>query len=98
MAEPQAILARHRMRQQLVRFRPPPDQRKARSAERIPRGHRARTGIKKEIAEAPRPLADWPPAMGVDPVREQWTQIGHLDEQITAFERRLEVWQERKTD
>ena len=42
--EQQAILALHRMRQQLVKFRYRTDQRAARPVDRVRRGHAARSG------------------------------------------------------
>jgi transposase len=91
--EQQAILALHRMRQQLVKFRT------AHSnclrgllteyGEVMPLG---KAGIKKGIAEALQRLADRLPAMVIDTLREQWARIGELDEQIGEIERRLKVW------
>lgn len=91
--EQQAILALHRMRSQLVKFRI------AQSnglrgllmeyGEVMPQG---RSGLKDGIAEALRKVADRLPAMVVETLREQWERVGKLDEEIDKIERRLNTW------
>lgn len=91
--EQQAILALHRMRQQLVKFRTAQINGLrgllAEYGEVMPLG---KVGIKKEIAEVLQRLSDRLPAMVIDTLREQWLRIGELEEQIGDIDRRLKVW------
>ena len=79
--EQQAILALHRMRQQLVKFRTAQINGLrgllAEYGEVMPLG---KVGIKKEIAEVLQRLSDRLPAMVIDTLREQWLRIGELEE------------------
>jgi len=89
----QAILALHRMRQQLVKFRTAQINGLrgllTEYGEVMPQG---KAGVKKGIAEALQRLSDRLPATVIDTLREQWDRIGQLDEQIGGIERRLKVW------
>jgi len=91
--EQQAVLALHRMRSQLVKFR---------TAQTnglrgllteygfvMPQG---KAGVKKAIAEGLQCLSGRLPAMVIDTLREQWERIGVLDRQIADIERRLANW------
>jgi transposase len=92
--EQQAVLALHRMRQQLVKFRT------AQSnglrgllteyGEVMPQG---RAGIKRDIPGALGRLSERLPAIVIDTLREQYARLGELDEQIDQIERRLRQWQ-----
>ena len=88
--EQQAVLALHRMRQQLVKFRTAQINGLrgllAEYGEVMPQG---KAGVKKGIVEALQRLADRLPAMVIDTLREQWERIGELDEQISEIERRI---------
>jgi transposase len=89
----QAVLALHRMRQQLVKFRTAQINGLrgllTEYGEVMPQG---KAGLKKGIAEALQRLADRLPAMVIETLREQWARIGTLDEQIVEIERRLKIW------
>jgi transposase len=91
--EQQAILALHRMRQQLVKFRTAQINGLrgllTEYGEVMPQG---KAGVKKGIAEALQRLSDRLPAMVIDTLREPWARIGTLDEQIGDIEQRLKVW------
>jgi transposase len=94
--EQQAVLALHRMRQQLVKFRT------AQSnglrgllteyGEVMPQG---RGGIKRDIPGALGQLSERLPAIVIDTLREQYARLGELDEQIDQIERRLRQWQHK---
>jgi transposase len=92
--EQQAVLALHRMRAQLVKFRT------AQSnclrgllteyGEVMPQG---RAGVKRDIPGALGRLSDRLPAMVIETLREQYARLGEIDEQISQIERRLRLWQ-----
>jgi transposase len=96
--EQQAILALHRMRQQLVKFRTAQINGLrgllTEYGEVMPQG---KAGIKNGIAVALQRLSDRLPAMVIDTLREQWSRIGQLDEQIGEIEQRLKVWLKEDT-
>jgi transposase len=92
--EQQAVLALHRMREQLVKFR---------TAQInglrgllmeygavMPQG---RAGIKRDIPDALRRLSDRLPAMVIETLREQYARLSELDERIGQIEQRLRQWQ-----
>ncbi len=89
----QAVLALHRMRSQLVKFRTAQINGLrgllAEYGEVMPQG---RAGITKGIAAALAQLVDRLPAVLLDTLREQWTRVGQLDEQVAEIERRLHAW------
>ncbi len=89
----QAVLALHRMRSQLVKFRTAQINGLrgllAEYGEVMPQG---RAGITKGIAAALAKLADRLPAVLLDTLREQWARVGQLDEQVAEIERRLRAW------
>ncbi len=92
--EQQAVLALHRIREQLVKFRT------AQSnglrgllteyGEVMPQG---RAGIKRDVPGVLGRLSDRLPAMVIETLREQYARLGELDEQIGQIERRLRQWQ-----
>jgi len=89
----QAVLALHRMRQQLVKFRTAQINGLrgllAEYGEVMPQGKR---GIRKGISKALQCLADRLPAVLIDTLREQFERIGKLDAQVADIERRLRQW------
>ena len=89
----QAVLALHRMRSQLVKFRTAQINGLrgllAEYGEVMPQG---RAGITKGIAAALARLVDRLPAVLLDTLREQWARVGQLDEQVAEIERRLRAW------
>ena len=91
--EQQAILALHRMRSQLVKFRTAQINGLrgllTEYGEVMPQG---KAGVKKGVAEALQRLSDRLPGMVIDTLREQWARIGQLDEQIGEIEKRLKAW------
>jgi transposase len=91
--EQQAVLALHRMRSQLVKFRTAQINGLrgllTEYGEVMPQG---KVGIKKAIAEALQRLSDRLPSVVIDTLREQWERVATLDKQVTDIERRLAQW------
>lgn len=89
----QAVLALHRMRSQLVKFRTAQINGLrgllAEYGEVMPQG---RAGITKGIATALAKLVDRLPAVLLETLREQWARVGQLDEQVAEIEQRLRAW------
>jgi transposase len=89
----QAVLALHRMRSQLVKFRTAQiNGLRGLLAEYgfvMPQG---KAGVKKAIAEGLQALSGRLPAMVIETLREQWERIGFLGRQIADIERRLSHW------
>jgi transposase len=89
----QAVLALHRMRQQLIKFRT------MRSnglrgllteyGEVMAVG---RAALNKAMTDVLGRLSERLPAALVHTLREQWSRLGDLDEQIAEIERRLSAW------
>ena len=92
--EQQAVLALHRMREQLVKFRTAQINGLRglliEYGEVMPQG---RAGIKRDVPGALGRLADRLPAMVIETLREQYARLGELDERINQIERRLRQWQ-----
>jgi len=92
--EQQAVLALHRMREQLVKFRTAQINGLrgllTEYGEVMPQG---RAGIKRDIPGALGRLSDRLPAIVIETLREQYARLGELDEQISQIERRLRQWQ-----
>jgi transposase len=92
----QAVLALHRMRQQLVKFRTAQINGLrgllTEYGEVMPQG---RAGIKKDIPAALQRIANRLPAVLVDTLREQYARLGELDQQILDIERRLRQWHQQ---
>ena len=91
--EQQAVLALHRMRQQLVKFRTMQSNGLrgllTEYGEVMAVG---RAAMKEVLAR----LSDRLPAVLIDTLREQWEMLSKLDAQIGEIERRLQAW--RKQD
>ena len=91
--EQQAVLALHRMRQQLVKFRTAQINSLrgllAEYGEVMPRG---RAGIQRDMAGVLERLSERLPAMVVETLREQWARLAALDGEIGVIERRLAAW------
>lgn len=89
----QAVLALHRMRQQLVKFRTAQINALrgllTEYGEVMPRG---RVGLRNDIVDVFARISERLPAVLVDTLREQFARIGHLDEEIVEIERRLTDW------
>jgi transposase len=92
--EQQAVLALHRMREQLVKFRTAQINGLRglvmEYGEVMPQG---RAGIKRDIPGALGRLSERLPAMVIDTLREQYARLGEIDEQVSQIERRLRHWQ-----
>ncbi|WP_211465244.1 IS110 family RNA-guided transposase [Collimonas silvisoli] len=89
----QAVLALHRMRQQLVKFRTMQSNGLrgllTEYGEVMAVGRAAlNRGMKDALAR----LAERLPAVLIDTLREQWDMLGKLDEQIAQIEKRLLAW------
>jgi transposase len=94
--EQQAVLALHRMRQQLVKFRTAQiNGLRGLLTEYGEVMSQGKAGIKKGLAEALQRLSDRLPAMVIDTLREQWERIGKLDDQVGEIEQRLKVWHKK---
>ena len=97
--EQQAVLALHRMRQQLVRFRTAQINGLrgllTEYGEVMPQG---RAGMRRGMAEALARVSERLPAMVVDTLREQWVRVARLDEEIGEIERRIGVWHRGNAD
>ncbi len=95
----QAILALHRMRQQLVKFRTAQINclrgLLTEYGEVMPQG---RAGMKRDIPAALGRVSERLPAMVIDTLREQWARVSSLDEQIADIERRLKLWHRNNAD
>ena len=89
----QAILALHRMRSQLVKFRTAQINGLrgllTEYGEVMPQG---KAGVRKGIAEALARLSDRLPTIVIDTLREQWARIGKMDEEIATIARRINLW------
>ncbi|MES2742935.1 MAG: IS110 family transposase [Pseudomonadota bacterium] len=91
--EQQAVLALHRMRQQLVKFRTMQSNGLrgllGEYGEVMPVGRAAlNRGMKDALAR----LAERLPAALIDTLREQWDMLARLDLQIEQIEQRLQAW------
>ena len=97
--EQQAILALHRMRQQLVKFRTAQINGLrgllSEYGEVMPQG---RAGMRRGMAEALGRVSERLPPMVVDTLREQWARVARLDEEIGEIERRIALWHRGNDD
>jgi transposase len=95
----QAVLALHRMRQQLVKFRTAQMNGLrgllAEYGEVMPRG---RFALAKAIPLVLERLIDRLPAVLIETLREQYARIGQMGSQITDIERRLHLWHRSDED
>ena len=91
--EQQGILALHRMRQQLVKFRTAQINGLrgllTEYGEVMPRG---RAGMNRDMAAALERVSERLPAMVIETLREQWARVAALDGEIDTIERRVGVW------
>ena len=91
--EQQAILAIHRIRQQLVKFRTAQINGLrgllTEYGEVMPK---SRAGINRAIASALERVAERLPAMIVETLREQWARVAQLDREISEIEGRIKLW------
>lgn len=89
----QAVLALHRMRQQLVKFRTMQiNSLRGLLTEYGEVMGRGRDALDKAIPAVLARVADRLPAVLIDTLREQWNGLTKLDEQIAEIERRLRQW------
>ena len=91
--EQQAVLALHRMHQQLVKFRTAQINGLrgllAKCGEVMPQG---RAGPKRDLPGALGRVSERLPGMATETLREQWERVLQLDEEIARIERRLGFW------
>ena len=91
--EQQAVLALHRMRQQLVKFRTAQINclrgLLAEYGEVMPRG---RAGMRRDMPGVLERVSERLPAMVIETLREQWARVAQLDAEVDVIERRLEMW------
>ena len=91
--EQQAILALHRMRQQLVKFRTAQINclrgLLTEYGEVMPQGW---AGMRRGMALALERVSERLPAMVVETLREQWARVTRVNEEIGEIERRLKLW------
>lgn len=89
----QAILALHRIREQLVKFRTAQINALrgllTEYGEVMPQG---RAGLQRDIPGALERLAERLPVIVIDTLREQYARVRQLDEQVQEIERRLRQW------
>lgn len=89
----QAVLALHRMRQQLVKFRTMQmNSLRGLLTEYGEVMAKSRTALDRAIPTVLAGVADRLPAVLIDTLREQWNGLTKLDEQIAVIERRLRQW------
>jgi len=84
----QAVLALHRMRQQLIKFRTM----QSNGLRGLLTEYGGRAALNKAMTDVLARLSERLPAALVDTLREQWSRLGDLDEQIAEIERRLSAW------
>ena len=91
--EQQAILALHRMRQQLVKFRTAQINclrgLLTEYGEVMPQGW---AGMRRGMGLALERVSERLPAMVVETLREQWARVTRVNEEIGEIERRLKLW------
>ena len=89
----QAVLALHRMRQQLVKFRTMQSNGLrgllSEYGEVMAIG---RAALDRAMSDVLARLSDRLPAVLIDTLREQWGMLGKLDKQIAEIEQRLSAW------
>lgn len=89
----QAVLALHRMRQQLVKFRTMQiNSLRGLLTEYGEVMRTSRSALDKAIPEVLAKLSERLPTMLIDTLREQWNGLTKLDDQIVEIERRLQMW------
>ncbi|KVH67596.1 transposase [Burkholderia ubonensis] len=91
----QAMLALHRMREQLVKFRTMQvNGLRGLLTEYGEVMSKGRAALDKEIPAALGRIAARLPAALIDTLREQWNGLARLDEQIAEIERRMREWKQ----
>ncbi|OTP80240.1 IS110 family transposase [Caballeronia sordidicola] len=89
----QAVLALHRMRQQLVKFRTMQiNSLRGLLTEYGEVMAKGRAALDKAVPGVLERLVDRLPAILIDTLREQWTGLTAIDKQIVVIERRLQAW------
>jgi transposase len=89
----QAMLALHRMREQLVKFRTMQiNGLRGLLTEYGEVMSKGRAKLDKEIPAALGRIAERLPAALIDTLREQWNGLAKLDEQVVEIERRMRAW------
>lgn len=89
----QAVLALHRMRQQMVKFRTMRSNGlRGLLTEYGEVMARSRAALDSAMPGVLARVADRLPAVLVDTLREQWNELKTLDEQVAGIERRLRQW------
>ncbi|WP_438394121.1 IS110 family transposase [Caballeronia sp. DA-9] len=89
----QAVLALHRMRQQLVKFRTMQiNSLRGLLTEYGEVMAQGRAALDKAIPSVLQRLVDRLPAILINTLREQWNGLTALDKQIAEIERRLQTW------
>lgn len=89
----QAVLAMHRVREQLVKMRTM--QINALRGLMTEYGEvmgRSRAALDRELPDALLRLTERLPSMLIDTLRDRWNEIARIDEQIARIEQRLRVW------
>ena len=95
----QAVLALHRMRQQLVKFRTMQiNSLRGLLTEYGEVMGKSRAALDKGMPAVLAKIAERLPAMLVDTLREQWNGLTKLDAQIAEIERRLRRWMKEDGD
>jgi len=95
--EQQAMLALHRMRSQLVKFRTAQINclrgLLTEYGEMMPQD---KANLLKGIAEGLARLSERLPAMVIDTLRDQWARITRMDEEIDMIEQRINLWRKQE--
>lgn len=93
----QSVLAMHRMREQLVKFRTAQTNGlRGLLAEYGEVMKRGRAAMSESIPEILTRLAERVPALLIDTLREQWNRIAGLDSEIKQIEMRLLAWMKQE--
>ena len=91
--EQQAILALHRMRQQLVKYRTAQiNGLRGLLTEYGEVMLKGRAGMRRDIPAALERVSERLPAMVIETLREQWARVAELDKENGVIERRIKLW------
>ena len=92
----QAVLALHRMRQQLIKFRTMQmNGLRGLLAEYGEVMAQSRAALDKAMPGVLERLVDQLPAMLIESLRQQWQNLNQIDQQINGIEQRLKEWKRR---
>lgn len=92
----QAVLALHRMRQQLIKFRTMQmNGLRGLLAEYGEVMAQSRAALDKAMPGVLERLVDQLPAMLIESLRQQWQNLNQIDQQIKGIEQRLKEWKRR---